>query len=483
MLHSKLLRGKYLLPVLLFLLMCVAAPQAQGQENGQRVERGFSFLGFKADEYVRICYITESGTLIPLAAEYTDKIIDKGFDVIITSHGKKIFYSKCDWTEDMPKYNIYEMDISKDLTWQLTQNEQGRDIFLLDVSPDGKKILFSEFLGNTLEICVMGSEGADKTTLATLEGLMHGMIFCCWLNNNEIIYDAGNDTMHSPNYTIHELIKINVINRSSQVLYSGEYLGKWGDLSRGGKLIFENQDDKDGYFDISSLSVHYFPLDSEWCSQYRWAPDGNTIMFLSVENEKRGLYLMDSKTLTYDKIISVSAGEIHCYGWIKRGKEFIYVNYDDNYQGQIYKVNINSKIIANMSNQTGYMESIGMACPHIFVYNGSEFIKLGEIIGKNINKDREKIDGVSISSSFIHDNKFIIRIEESLYEVTYLNYLDLKVGGSSLRPLDCPPELKKIDDSYIVLKKGDTLELTFSIQGNPEGEMLLDCSGYYEPLY
>ncbi len=218
-------------------------------------------------------------------------------------------------------------------------------------------------------------------------------------------------------------------------------------------------------------------------NQYRWSPDSKKIMFCATKNENTDLYVMDIVTFVYEKIISLSSGEIHCYGWINRGKGFIFTEYDENYEGNIYKADVDSKTIVNLSKQTGYMESIGMACPHIFAYNVSEFIKLGEIIGKNINKDNEKTDSRSISASFIHNNELVIRIEESLYEITYLNYINLKVGQTSLQPLECPAELININDSYLVLKKGDAVELKFSIPENTAGDLVLECRGYYEPLY
>jgi hypothetical protein len=482
--YNKPRRERCLLLVLLFLFVCLGALSVQAQESGRRLERGYAFLGFKGDEYVRICYITESGTLIPLSIEYSQKIMDKGFNVIITSHGKKIFYSRCNWMDDEPKYNIYTIDRIKDVTRQLTRNDRGQEISLMDISPDGKNILFSEFLNGTLDLCVMGAEGQGRTTLATINGLEHGWIFGCWLNNTEIIFDAHNDTVHSAGYyEDHELIKINVNNLGARVLYSGVFLGTWCNLSRDGKLIFENEDNKDGYFDTSTLAVHYFNLKPEQNGQYRWSPDSKKIMFYSSEFEKPGLYLMDAATYTYQRIVTVTSDEIYCTGWINNGKEFIYVEYDDNYQGNIYKVDVNSGTITNLTNQTGYKESIGMACPHLFAYNGTEFVKLGEIIGRNIDRNSEKTETISISSAYVHNNELVIRIEESLYEITYLNYISLKVGQTSVEPHDCPSELKKIDDSYLILKKGEAVELRFRIPKNDLQGLRLECRGYYEPLY
>jgi hypothetical protein len=473
-----------LLLVLLFLFVCLGALSVQAEESGRRVERGYAFLGFKGDEYVRICYITESGTLIPLSTEYSQEIMDKGFNVIITSHGKKIFYSRCNWMDDEPKYNIYTIDIIKDVTRQLTQNDRGQEISLMDISPDGKNILFSEFLENTLDICVMGAEGENRTTLATVEDLEHGWIFGRWLNNTEIIFDAHNDTVHSAGYyEDHELIKINVNTLCAQVLYSGEFLGKWRNLSRDGKLIFENEDNKDGYFDTSTLTVHYFNLKPEYNDQYIWAPGSKKIMFHSTEFQKPGLYIMDAATYAYQRIVTVTSDEIYFAGWINNGEDFIYIEFNDDYEGCFYKVNVNSKIISNLTNQTGYKESIGMACPHLFAYNGTEFVKLGEIIGRNIDRDSEKTEIINIASVYIQNNELVIRIEESLYEITCLNYISLKVGQTSVQPHDCPSELKKIDDSYLILKKGEAVELRFRIPENDVQGLRLECRGYYEPLY
>jgi len=484
MLYKRSLRGRYVFLILLFLFVFMYVTSSQVDESGQRVERGFSFVGFKQGSPGRVCYITESGTFIPLFIAYSEKIIDKGFTVIITSHVKKIFYSRRNWTDDEPKYNIYSIDTLKDETLQLTRNDQGYDIILRDVSPDGNKILFTEFLDDILNVCVMGSEGENRTILDTVKGVDHGYIFCRWLNNTEIIYDIGDYYIYNRGSdTENELVKINVKSKNKQVLYSGSVLGRWGDLSRDGKLIFENSDKKDGYFDTTSLKVYYFTLDPKRNSVYTWAPDSKTIIFCSKENENKNLYLMDISTSIYEKIISISSEEIVWIGWINRGKGFVFAECDYNFEGNIYKVDVDLKTTINLSKQTGYMELSGMACPHIFAYNGSEFIKLSEIIGKNINKDNEKTETISISASYVHNNELVIRIEESLYEITYLNYINLKVGQTTLPPLECPPELKKIDDSYLVLKKGDVVELKFSIQGDPGEEIYLECCGYYEPLY
>jgi len=123
----------------------------------------------------------------------------------------------------------------------------------------------------------------------------------------------------------------------------------------------------------------------------------------------------------------------------------------------------------------------GVACPWIYVYNGNKYEKRVEILQNIVGKENEQNQIVLLGKVFVKDNLVKIQIREEKYEISHINQIALIINGQKVYSDNTL--LSKVDDKYLVLKKGDICNLTFVIPAYlnkfMDNEILIEANGFY----
>ncbi|MDX2305482.1 MAG: hypothetical protein NW226_21905 [Microscillaceae bacterium] len=123
-----------------------------------------------------------------------------------------------------------------------------------------------------------------------------------------------------------------------------------------------------------------------------------------------------------------------------------------------------------------------LSCPWLYVWNGKEFVRQSEVIKDVVGKTNEKMTSTSIAPACMMGQILKIRIQEEKDEISFLNQVVLKINDQLILPQN-QKALENEDDSYISLKKGESIELEFiwkeAITSDTKIELF--TRGYYEP--
>ena len=123
-----------------------------------------------------------------------------------------------------------------------------------------------------------------------------------------------------------------------------------------------------------------------------------------------------------------------------------------------------------------------LSCPWLYVWNKGEFAKCGEVLQDVVGEREETTTKTRLAASYEKDGVIKIRIQEEKDEISYLNRVVLRVDGGVYLPVDCPRELVGKDGTYLTLKKGESIELTFNVGAKKGNEkVVLETTGYYVP--
>ncbi len=131
------------------------------------------------------------------------------------------------------------------------------------------------------------------------------------------------------------------------------------------------------------------------------------------------------------------------------------------------------------------------ACPWIYVRNQERWEPAVEILQNLRGIDRERAQRVSLGPVTPEtDGEIVLQIREELPETTYLDHLELELPGhpGSILPAAASRGLGSLastDRDYLVLSKGDVVEVVFRDQRLRRGraiEPVIVATGYYEFL-
>ncbi len=124
----------------------------------------------------------------------------------------------------------------------------------------------------------------------------------------------------------------------------------------------------------------------------------------------------------------------------------------------------------------------GWACPWVYVSNGRTFERRGEILRNLKSKTLEATQRQALGPVTVQNGVIRLQIREEKPETTYLDALYLEVGGTPIRP--DASLLAGVDQRYLVLRQGDSYELTFDVAalaGDAASvEATLVAAGYYD---
>lgn len=121
-----------------------------------------------------------------------------------------------------------------------------------------------------------------------------------------------------------------------------------------------------------------------------------------------------------------------------------------------------------------------LSCPFLYVHNGSDYIKLTEIL-KDVAGEKNKCQtAFEIPKEYVINNKLKIMISEEKEETTYLDELKLMVDEKPVNPITSNPKLNLNDNNYLIMKKGNKTFIEYQIKTNAKS-IILESTGYYNP--
>jgi hypothetical protein len=122
-----------------------------------------------------------------------------------------------------------------------------------------------------------------------------------------------------------------------------------------------------------------------------------------------------------------------------------------------------------------------LSCPWLYAFNGKEYVRLTEVIQDVVGEENCQTTRHQIPVEYIVDNKMKFRIQEEKEETSYLDRISLTVDGKEIAPIKT--ELISEDKNYLILEKGDFIDLEFDLSDYSSGdhEIIFECNGFYIP--
>jgi hypothetical protein len=133
---------------------------------------------------------------------------------------------------------------------------------------------------------------------------------------------------------------------------------------------------------------------------------------------------------------------------------------------------------SDYSNDWYNFDDLGL-CPYIYVFNGESYLQDIEIIPNQVGKNNDRLSEVVLKHPVIIDGTLTIEIREIKEEISYIDYLSIKIHGKEISPLSGPAVIGSVDGTYIILKKGDSISLKFLTGNVEEKEIIIRAKGYY----
>lgn len=143
-------------------------------------------------------------------------------------------------------------------------------------------------------------------------------------------------------------------------------------------------------------------------------------------------------------------------------------------------ITTNSKLSYNFSSKD-FKDWNCLSCPWLYAFDGQKFVRLTEVIQDVVGEENCQTTRHEISSAYIIDHQIKFRIQEEKEETSYLDRISLTVDGKKVMPVKT--ELTQEDKNYLVLEKGDFIDLTFDLSDYSSGdhEIIFECNGFYIP--
>jgi hypothetical protein len=121
-----------------------------------------------------------------------------------------------------------------------------------------------------------------------------------------------------------------------------------------------------------------------------------------------------------------------------------------------------------------------LSCPWLYAFDGTEYVKLTEVIQDIVGEENCQTTTHTISSNFVLNGKLNIRIQEEKEETSYLDRVNLTIDGKKTIPNR--KELCTEDKDFLQLEKGEFVELEFEVgKLTANTNIVLECNGFYVP--
>ncbi|MEQ8673922.1 MAG: hypothetical protein RLP44_13005 [Aggregatilineales bacterium] len=125
-------------------------------------------------------------------------------------------------------------------------------------------------------------------------------------------------------------------------------------------------------------------------------------------------------------------------------------------------------------------DSDGWACPWLYVYDGENYVRYAEILRNLRGIENAQSEVTDLIHYTVVDGEIHLRIVEEKDEISYIDSFYLLVDGAPIYADD--PRLRNNDANYVILQRGDSLDLSFSVNVESDTVIQVIASGYYETV-
>jgi hypothetical protein len=137
---------------------------------------------------------------------------------------------------------------------------------------------------------------------------------------------------------------------------------------------------------------------------------------------------------------------------------------------------------------SGKAPSGSRACPYYYLRaaGSGELVRAGEIIRDLVGPEMEALQAEALPALQPVDGKIEIRLGEEKDEISYLDFVALRVDGTVITAQpdsEAAVRLSASDGDYLEMRRGDTVTLVFDLSDLPvPARVEILSRGFYEPL-
>jgi hypothetical protein len=128
------------------------------------------------------------------------------------------------------------------------------------------------------------------------------------------------------------------------------------------------------------------------------------------------------------------------------------------------------------------------ACPWLYVHDGKQYVKKTEVLKNIVGLKNKTTTSFILSPNSVVDGAIRIRLQEEKDEITHLDRCVVKVTGVEIAAncanSDAAGKLAAVDRDDVILKKGDAIDLEFTLPWgmSSESPIVLETNGFYDRI-
>lgn len=120
----------------------------------------------------------------------------------------------------------------------------------------------------------------------------------------------------------------------------------------------------------------------------------------------------------------------------------------------------------------------GWACPWLYVFDGENYVRYAEILRNIRGIENAQSEVTDLIHYTVIDGAINLRITEEKDEISYIDSFYLLVNGEPIYADD--RRLSNTDGDYVILHRGDSIDLSFPVSIDSDATIQVMASGYYE---
>lgn len=427
-----------------------------------------------------LLYITEEGDVVTFPDDYLQDLDLKGSSAAAAADGTYILFSGYNY--DYTEAALYRIDTATGRRKKML-GDADYNYILGEVSPDTMNALFYkyDYENQVYDMCLLDIRQGTYRFITQVDYMDDYDHVFKWLGNDSVLYFTVSDAST-------KVFEYSLQEKSLDPVRKFPVTGWVNDVTSDGRVIFNNSDavHRDGYFDLSDGSTHYFSVPSQFCSGYKWSQDGSMAAYLQQSGDGEDLMVLDVNSNRKTKITHFAGEYNSVIGWTGGDSRIVYSTVEDDLvsgRASIRMYDLDFMTADDLSGLYGLYVPYALACPVISLPENDSFVRFGETLIANAAAEKAGSHHTAIPEKYVIDSKLTVRIGEVLPEITRLDRVVLIAGGLELLPESCPAELSECDGNYIILRRDEYIDLGFRIPPGYCIGLVLECSGYYDPLY
>lgn len=280
-------------------------------------------------------------------------------------------------------------------------NGKSEYLDLQNISDNGEFILYTSKHSGSYNLNLFNTLKKTVKTIFTIDAEKNRIANSAFARKNKIIFVVRPRTTD----------RKTILYSFDQSLEATEILSRnfdsFGDLSNEGNLIFSTgHGGTQGFINIYTHKVTTFLQTGEYSFNYKWSENNKYIAWVSTEDDKFTIFIVDMKTKKIFRKVSVP-NYTRCLGWFANDHKllFSYINYkEDHNPEEFYALNIVTGSIENISEQEKIYRLETMACPILNLYEEGKYVPFKEILTINIEG---KMEGVSLDKNSLWRHSYL----------------------------------------------------------------------------